>query len=412
MAPALTESTSQSRVQLPGSPPPVVSESPEQVQKTSSKNLSDSGITSVKEKITRSLSSELQNTARGLLKPIQGNTDASKVILSEQIRKGLQNLGLPPNFQDLLKQLAVVKTEVNNQIDNHLKLCEKKMNQPSPEIGSNGTDLHILKQNQATSEKPLNGHSSKHNDLTKHLNYTNSNLINSKVQNSQNTALDLSKTSKMCLNTGTSSQPPVANPGTSRGQQSSSNGNKIHIVSQEMSSEVKPVDIKDVSRKEYLLERRSQFLLRRLRRLQGKHLESQVKLQLKAYVDFQHHNLQSAASKAIRPFGDLPNTLFNSSDVKNLSTSNLVTLVRKLQATQPKHSFETNKKADSKKSVLIMDQSVSSESERKSGQLKRNLRHWSDVVDTDVTESSSGGESCEEWEDCPLMSDKKVPTPL
>ncbi|XP_045207294.2 KAT8 regulatory NSL complex subunit 1-like isoform X2 [Mercenaria mercenaria] len=417
MAPALTESTSQSRVQLPGSPPPVVSENPVQVQKPSSKNLSSTDIASVKAKISRSLSSELQNTARGLLKPIQGNIDTAQVILTEQIQKSLQDLGLPPNFPDILKQLTAVKSEVNNKIDNHLRACDKKMNQPSPEIGSNGTDLHVIKQNPVVKENTLNGHSSKHNDLTKRVNYTHSNLIYSKVPDSQNTALDLSKTSKMCLNIGTATaQQTVAHPSTSREQHSASlhvnSGVKTRVVSEETSNEVKPADLKEITRKEYLLERRSQFLLRRLRRLQGKHLESHVKLQLKAFVDFQHHNLQSAASKAIRPFGDLPNTLFNSSEVKNLSTSNLVTLVRKLQASQPKHNFESNKKSDARKSVLVMEQSVSSESERKSGHLRRNLRHWNDIVDSDVTESSSGGESCEEWEDCPLMSDKKVPTPL
>lgn len=410
MAPALTESTSQSRIQLPGSPPPVVSDCPARVQKLCSKKLSNTDISSVKEKISRSLSSELQNKARGLLKPIQGNTDSSQGVLSEHIKKGLHSLGLPPNFQDLLEQLALAKSEADTQIDHHLKVLEKKMNQPSE--NETRSDLHILKRNILVSEKPLNGHSSKHSDLNKCLNYTHTNTFNSnKVQDSQNTALDLRKSPKMCLNVVTTSQP-VPDRNTLGSGIQVSYGNRIHVVPQELSIEVKPINIKELTRKEYLLERRCQFLMRRLRRLQGKHLESQAKLQLKAFVDFQHHNLQSAASKAIRPFGDLPNTLFNSSDVKNLSTSNLVTLVRKLQASQPKHAFEASKKCDSKKSVLIMDQSVSSESEKKSSQLRRNLRHWSDVVDTDVTESSSGGESCEEWEDCPLISDKKVPMPL
>lgn len=427
MAPALTESTSQSRVQLPGSPPPVVSETPVEDNGATSKELRTKDITSVKAKISRSLSSELQNTARGLLKPIQGNIDTNQVSFSEKIQKSLKDLGLPPNFPDILKQLAVVKSEVSYKTDCQLKVSDKKMNQPSAGNGPNGTDTHLKKQNPLMKEKAVNGHSSKHMDLSKRC--SNSHSVLPKVPDTHNTAIDLSKTSKMCLNTGTvnaqhtvthsSRQQPHAtpHPSTSREEQPVSavlvaGSGQPNVGVAELNNDVKPVDLKDVTRKEYLLERRSQFLLRRLRRLQGRHLESQVKLQLKAFVDFQHHNLQSAASKAIRPFGDLPNNLFNSSDVKNLSTSNLVALVRKLQASQPRQAFESNKKTDAKKSVLVMEQGVSSESDRKSGHLRRNLRHWSDIADSDVTESSSGGESCEEWEDCPLMSDKKVPTPL
>lgn len=418
MAPALTESSSQSRVQLPGSPPPVVLENPLSGSGNSSKNLNSIDLVSVKTKLSRSFSSELQNTARGLLKPIQGNIDAPSAFLSEKIQKSLQDLGLPPNFPDILKQLttvqSVVKLDVNSTTDNH-RVRDKTMNRPS---SGNGTDQHLLKQNTLVKDKAVNGHSSKHNDLARRLSYARTAL---KAPEPQNGALDLSKSSKMCLITDSTVAPQtLSRPSTSQ-EQRQTTLQPIHFVQlnptesleTNVQNEAKPVDLKDVTRKEYLLERRSQFLLRRLRRLEGKHLESQVKLQLKAFIDFQHHNLQSAASKAIRPFGDIPNTLFNSGDVKNLSTSNLVTLVRKLQASQPKHAFESNnKKTDAKKSVLVMDQSVSSESDRKSGHLRRNLRHWSDVVDSDVTESSSGGESCEEWEDCPLMSDKKVPTPL
>ncbi|KAL4228746.1 histone H4-K16 acetylation [Mactra antiquata] len=420
MAPALTESSSQSRVQLPGSPPPVVSDSQSQVDSSGNKDiLGQVAISKVISKSSRPVSSDLHKVAREHLKPIQQEKiNSAQVILSEKIKNTLKELGLSQSLPDLLK-LAAVKSETKDYSDNlQQNTVLNKMNQPSRGNGPNGTDQQLIKQTSQIREPTVNGHANKLNELTKKLPVNGP--PNVKFTNPKSNALDL-RVAKMCMTPNTvKSETSVPHPGTS---QDRTNNFVVKIPSstafsnpddnESNSSSVKPNSVKDILQREYLLERRSQFLLRRLRRLQGRHLESQVKLQLKAFVDFQHHNLQSAASKAIRPFGELPNTLFNSSDVKNLSTSNLVTLVRKLQASQPKHAFESgNKKADTKKSVLVMEQSVSSESDRKAGHLKSNLRHWNDCVDSDITESSSGGESCDDWEDCPILPEKKVPTPL
>lgn len=421
MAPALTESTSQPRVQLPGSPPPVVSNGILRENNTVDQE-TPKDFASVKSKLSRSLSSELQNTARSLLKPLEGHIDSSQTSLSEKVTSSWQTLGLPSNFTDILKQLSAVKSEGSHNKDKQTPNNRiQKMNQPSPPIQNGSNETNSLKQTCTVSDSAVNGHSKGHSDLTKRLSYGHLSSQRSAHNHSKSSFCSDSDT-KMCVTSGTNtSQQGQAVPSTSEttgdSVRQTSVSKTIHSLKHEDRAfgqgDVKPVDLKEVSRKEYLLERRGQFLLRRLRRLQGKHLETQVKLQLKSYVDFQHQNLQSAASKAIRPFGNLPNTLFNSHDVKNLSTSNLVSLVRKLQASQPKQAVESNsRRGDARRSVLVMEQSVSSETERKSGHLRRDLRHWSDVADSDATESSSGGESCEEWEDCPLMSDNKVPTPL
>lgn len=419
MAPALTETTGQQRLQLPGSPPPVVSESD-----NLNISLSNTKLTSATIKSKVALSADLPGT-RGLLTPVHSNGFQRK-LLTEKFKKGLEELGLPAKITGSVEQLTNKETpdEKSGELK-HTKITSKKMNQPSNGNGPNGTGRRFIKHSSLLEEKALNGHKNYHTESK--FNFSK-NLIDSCVQNSSNSGVSsLTKKRNMCQTTE-SGTGPLAPTSSVQNHNGTNLSNKSEALldrsgTLQLSSvsfagrkdnahdvDLKPTDTaKDAARKEFMLERRSQFLLRRLRRLQGHQLESHVKTQLKSFVDFHHQHLQTVASNAIRPFSE--NAFFNCNDVKNLSTSNLVTLVRKLQASQPKPVMDTSTK-NNKKGVLVMEQGVSSETERKSGFLRTNVRHWNDAVDTEETESSSGGESCEEWEDCPVMSDKKVPTPL
>lgn len=416
MAPALTESSSQSRLQLPGSPPPVVSEND-----NFTSGLSQSKISSavIRGKITRSNTTDFQN-GRGLLKPIQGNSYQQR-LLTEKVKKGLQELCLPANLASSVSQRTIDNTPDNLSREHYNQnSTSKKMNQPSNGNGPNGTGSRFIKQTSLIEEQALNGHKNNHSTGILQFGKTvlDSNSGNKNL--THNLVLNHSKNQNMC-HTAETSSGAVAPTTSSQGQNNAQAKATVDIPGNIVTTQgmkkisdqelgVKPADMaNDAVKKHFQLERKSQFLLRRLRRLQGHHLESQVKMQLKTFVDFQHQHLQTVASKAIRPFSE--NTFFNCNDVKNLSTSNLVTLVRKLQASQPKPPPDANV-TNNRKGVLIMEQGVSSETERKSGLLRTHVRHWNDAVDSDETESSSGGESCEEWEDCPVMSDKKVPTPL
>lgn len=413
MAPALTETAGQSRLQLPGSPPPVVSSNDNLNSDFSDSKLAASTI---KAKVT--LSSDLQKT-RDLLTPLHGN---GYQFLTEKFKKSLQELGIPAKYSTVTITQSPVDNRSGSQsreLSIH-KGAHKKMNQPSNGNGPNGTGRQFIKKSSLAEEKALNGHKTSHN--SNNLKY--SLLVkDSSVEGHNSGQNDLNNVNNkpnqnMCQTTESGSGTLVP---TNSGEPQNGMGitcildlsktNVSHCArTNQPESDINPIEISnDALKKQHILERRSQFLLRRIRRLQGHQLDSQVKTHLKAFIDFQHQHLQTVASKAIRPFSE--NTLFNCSDVKNLSTSNLVTLVRRLQASQPKPLIDTNMR-NNKKGVLVMEQGVSSESERKSGLLRTYVRHWNDAVDSDETESSSGGESCEEWEDCPVMSDKRVPTPL
>ena len=415
MAPALTETTGQSRLQLPGSPPPVVSASDNLSGDYTETILASEAI---KAKVTLS-----SDKTRGLLTPIHRNSYQHK-FLTEKVKKSLRDLGLPANFPiDTAKQPPVdngSESRSSEQLSNH-KDAYQKMNQASNGNRPNGTERQFLIQNSVAEEKTLNGHSNNHK--TNKLKYNI--ILKDKLPDVRGLGICnvQNVTSKQNINmcqTTESGSGRLAPSSSGNGHNGTRKYIKLSIpqshvaqtptVSSVQESIINPAELSnDALKKQHTLERRSQFLLRRIRRLQGRQLDSRVKTQLKAFIDFQHQHLQTVASKAIRPFSE--NAFFNCSDVKNLSTSNLVTLVRKLQASQPKPLLDANVR-NNKKGVLHMDQVVSSETERRSGLLRTNVRHWNDVVDSDKTESSSGGESCEEWEDCPVMSDKKVPTPL
>jgi len=393
MAPALTETNGQTRIQLPGSPPPIVSDN----------TIKSGNRLASSTKISKTVTSSVSNCFN------------STVSNCDSFKRSLERLGL--------SESAYLKLLVRPGYQSEQVL--KKMNQPSVENGPNGTGCKFIKQRLSV-EEAFNGHVTEETALNLSKHVKSGTETNHKTVHSTNgPVLIFNKSSDMCKTqeNGIGKEKPTAAEGS--GKKSPIQTDKLNSiivtklvqnaqcqgVNKTVDSETcgpKPIDLeKDASRKQQKLERRSQFLLRRIRRLQGRQVESHVKSQLKSFVEFQHQNLQIVASRAIRPFNEIPNTFFNSTDIKNLSTSNLVALVRKLQSSQPKQDG-----SKSHKGVLNMEKSVSSETERKAGHLRTNVRHWNTAVDDEATESSSGGESCEEWEDCPMMSDKKAPTPL
>ena len=170
----------------------------------------------------------------------------------------------------------------------------------------------------------------------------------------------------------------------------------------------------DVIKQQFQLKRRTDFLLRRLRRLQGRQLEGHTRNQLRHFVDYQHKHLQTVVKSIQAPVNndaDLKTDLLQSEDVKNMSTSALVSLVRKLQAPKSMSvnqkmlsvNQHTNVKTESTiqttLNVLTMDASVKQESHRISNHISSHVHFVESAIDSDATESSSGGESADDYED-------------
>ena len=444
MAPALTtEPVGQAKIRLKGSPPPEVVDTHLLVNggghcNTTTREVPQGLIESGKSSIRKiiDLNPDLGKSTRGLLKPIQGNGRRHTLYAVDNpvkpFQKGLKDLGFIQNLPGVLKQISDREQEVKKQntVSDHVyhqKIGGKKMNQVSDGNAQNGTGKRIVRQNSLGTT--VNGH------------VNNQTFVPHKIQINKFPVPTVKQTDsldkdKMCWSTETTlvtSHTATISPASSCSHSVVSGfitpvvhtgGSQKNLVvkTREATLQIptvrmKTLDgveqaleggdlpkteelVKDATRKEVLLEKRSQFLLRRLRRLQGKQLDMHVKSQIKTFTEYQHQNLQTVATKAIRPNAlDRDNSLFHSNDVKNLSTAALVNLVRKIQTSQSKMSVEQRLNKSSKvetRGVLVMDPSMSTESEKKSGHLRANLRHWSLAVDSDATESSSGGESCDE----------------
>lgn len=156
----------------------------------------------------------------------------------------------------------------------------------------------------------------------------------------------------------------------------------------------------EASKKQAQLERRIEFLQRRLRRVQSKEVEQHSRQQLISYVDYQHRNLQTVARTISAPAensSDLKKELL-SDDCKNLSTAALVSLVQRMQKShslqQPIPPLQTVKSELT--SVVTMSDEVRRESKAAAEKLRLNLNFMQSALDSDATESSSGGESCDE----------------
>ncbi|KAK7092317.1 KAT8 regulatory NSL complex subunit 1-like [Littorina saxatilis] len=154
----------------------------------------------------------------------------------------------------------------------------------------------------------------------------------------------------------------------------------------------------EAAKKQAQLERRIEFLLRRIRRTQGRQMEVHMRHQLVGYEQYQVQNLQTVAKTVSNPSpsnessSDLKKELL-SDGVKNLSTAALVSLVHRMQAStnsfqQPPQSIKPEVT-----SVLTMAEDVRRESKVTANKLAMNLNFMQSAVDSDATESSSGGES-------------------
>ncbi|XP_014662257.1 PREDICTED: KAT8 regulatory NSL complex subunit 1-like [Priapulus caudatus] len=162
----------------------------------------------------------------------------------------------------------------------------------------------------------------------------------------------------------------------------------------------------DAGKRQVYLERRAERLLQRLRRLQTMQTNTHVREQLVAFVQHQRKNLQSCVRSTTRTCSapnssDFHAELLQSEDVKNLSTAALVNLVRKLESAHgsQRQRLYSSRGAHSEDQVTVaLGDDLCDEISCVSSSLAANLGHLERVLDSEATDSSSGGESCDEEE--------------
>ncbi|BFZ22697.1 hypothetical protein BsWGS_25737 [Bradybaena similaris] len=152
---------------------------------------------------------------------------------------------------------------------------------------------------------------------------------------------------------------------------------------------------KECGKKLAYLERKVDVLLRRLKRMKGKVVEAHTREQLKCFVNFQHKNLQKVA-KTIKNEAPGPDELkehfLSSDEVKNMSTAQLVRLVKTYQPNQSASAGDVSSKKWPN-SAVVMDSTLREESLRTSERLAQRVEAAAAELDSDATASSSGGES-------------------
>ncbi|XP_067687767.1 KAT8 regulatory NSL complex subunit 1-like [Haliotis asinina] len=399
MAPALTEAASQVRIKatLPATTTPSVT------TPTTVLNGKDHKLTTQHElavvdsrlsldKVQRS-TKQVTNLAGHLL-----NGGHSVKLNTCNLATNLQNLGVTAAISNLhKKEVSAFQSEF---IKSFVKLEKGGMNQPASK-NENTKPETLSPKEQSESTLFVNGKSS---------------------------VTDVVKDEQKSCERDTSSDPNSSNvdhklsgnDAVIKGQEEDSRSSNPKLDLENNESIKTTEDLKEcVSTSQHQLQRRAEFLLRRLRRIQGRQIENHTRQQLHHFVEYQHKNLETVVKSINAPVTgtELKTELLQSEDVKNLSTAALVNLVRKLQA--PKnlslnqrlvHPPKTEAVIQTTTNILKMDKSVRNESETAADHLCSTIKSLESVVDSDATESSSGGESCDEF-DGDLVKEKKGPSP-
>ncbi|RUS68581.1 hypothetical protein EGW08_023657, partial [Elysia chlorotica] len=174
---------------------------------------------------------------------------------------------------------------------------------------------------------------------------------------------------------------------------------------------------KECARKQAYLERKVETLLRRLKRMRGKIVETHSREQLRQFVNYQHRSLQHVAkvmrSEAPGP-AELKEHFLSNEEVKSMSTTELVKLVKTYQPLASAHNSRhlvsnlSDHRGISSSSgrlggsfgvinpVMVMEPGLRTQCAEISERLGQRIANVSSELDSDATASSSGGESGDE----------------
>ena len=162
--------------------------------------------------------------------------------------------------------------------------------------------------------------------------------------------------------------------------------------------------LNSVQRRQKILETRAGRLMCRLRRLECRQAISHTKQQLAGFVEQQQQEMPTCSRPATM---DLQTELLHS---KSMSTAALVELVHKMQSSQTSLHQHPSASSRNPNEPTKLGEERCAELERVSNHLRSNLSHLQSALDSDATESSSGGESCDEL-DYDEEWDGKMPRP-
>ncbi|XP_033730589.1 KAT8 regulatory NSL complex subunit 1-like [Pecten maximus] len=424
MAPALTEAATQARIKLSESPPPAPPELPtpilngnglthhkaekvptasserEKLSATCAKGKQGRGIVGFTSHLT--LQQLQQAHKQGLLKPV-----GCKQITAANLKHLKLVQKLPQISQEHSLSFSVLEQN-SNQIDVDEKMNKTNSVNETKSTGKQGGLISQIKREDFQIPEKRNIPSIKQSLNVKDFSLTLGEVAQHTSNSKKETDSKTQHTAQVNNSITSSGSDMVASMGNGPDVSETPISKSKEQTETVCESGVKKLKLSEqVGRKQHVLERRTQALLRRLRRIQGNHLEGHVRNQLSSFVNFQNSNLQTVA-KTIKSSNsnnnDLKTDLFQSEDVKSLSTAALVNLVRKLQSSNNNNKTSLQRLVSQTKTekdivsqgVLSIDEETCTESSRVAGHLTMNLKHAQSAIDSDATESSSGGESCDE----------------
>ncbi|XP_013394790.1 KAT8 regulatory NSL complex subunit 1 isoform X3 [Lingula anatina] len=390
MAPALTaEAATQARVKLSPSSP----------------NGDTSSIVNGRDHIANPGDTDLL-TRRS---PVDQTANKPQITLASHIHKNLDTRTLNLAHQSRIIKLALGTNRNNNHHNHYLSsgLSEGKVSTNGDIAMENGdkmTHSKIIKTISVTAANGKNGLQRATNGNTKTI--TSVTLQNSKVPKSTN--LNSDSNTQNANNVNNNAAQSSADDGSDQSVTNVAGSSRESQATTNNTGSSRPENNNDSSHRQQHLEKRATRLLKRLRRLQAQQAVTHTRQQMMGFVTTQHRNLQSIANSNrlpdpnLLPTTDLKTELLQSEDVKNLSTASLVNLVRRLQASQITLRQRLSSNNTDSRSVLTLDEELCDDIDRTAGNLSMNLRHAESAIDSDATESSSGGESCDEmdWEEC------------
>jgi len=141
---------------------------------------------------------------------------------------------------------------------------------------------------------------------------------------------------------------------------------------------------------------RADRTLMRLRRLQSREANSSVRRQVAGLVSaLRRSACQSAAMNDMSAVRSTP-------DLKSMSTLELVGFVRQMQSSEAISTVARPSKSSTLQLSICPDMAATAD------QLSSNVRHLESAVDSDATESSSGGETDDEVEPSPAANDEYI----
>lgn len=178
------------------------------------------------------------------------------------------------------------------------------------------------------------------------------------------------------------------------------------VASEETESHQIPSSLDETLARQKLLILRASRLLKRLRRLQCREVNSAAKEELGRLTSSLGQAVCEKTPAAVAQKTATKDTLGNR-ELTALSTAKLVSYVQKMQLSQQQQqqhvclhrqpsSHGSSLPSDNEAEVMMINDRMQSSMRRTAGQLCSNLRHLKLVLDSDGTESSSGGESGDE----------------